>query len=105
MESNEEISPKQLKIYIHFFRHFSERLSLRYNILITLNEYIELCSQIIIVAECQREGKRITKLLGTITIEDTEVKVCNDISIPGTPLLTAFPKTHRFKIDKTWIQK
>lgn len=97
--------PKELSNYIKYFRHFAERLSLRYNILISMDEYIELCSKPITVIDTERERGQILKMHGYLDVNEIPVKVIKKIKIPGHPLVTSLPKTHRFNIDPKFKDK
>lgn len=81
------------KVYIKYFRHFAERLALRYGILITFEKYIELCSLELKVIEVQTErdkGNRKTQI-GYLNIEGRNVKVIKPLYIKEKPLTTALP--------------
>lgn len=87
-------------IHIKYFRHFSERLSLRYDILITFEEYVQLCKIPIDVLLVQTSDTRKKSLLGYLQIKDKKVKVVKEFQIDGSPLTTALPVTFIFKHNK-----
>lgn len=75
----------------YFFRHFSKRLNERYNLLITFNQYLELCSIDKLENEMlftRANGKKTKH--GYININNTLVRVYKDPKEPKA-LMTALP--------------
>lgn len=89
-----------LKIYEKHFRHFSERLSLRYGILITMQDYIELHSKELETIIEEKQEKDGISLEGYISIKGEKVRVVKSIFISGRPLITALPITFKPKVKK-----
>lgn len=79
------------KMYIKHFRHFSERLSLRYGILISFEQYIELHVQIIEVTEIKIDENGRKTTIGYISVNDQKIKVVKSLWVLGKPLTTALP--------------
>ena len=79
------------KIYIKHFRHFSERLSLRYNILISFEQYITLHEQIIEVTELKKDENGRKSTIGYICVDSKKIKVIRSEWVLGKPLTTALP--------------
>jgi hypothetical protein len=75
----------------HFFRHFGARLSERYGILITFEEYIKECNKPFIKDETwiTREDGR-TSIHGFIRMKGQSIRVYRQPSRPRA-LLTALP--------------
>lgn len=76
--------------YIKFFRHFAFRLAGRYNILITFEQYQELCKVHLTDTKVLDKEDRDPVIQGTMTIEGVDVIVRKDMS-RHRMLLTALP--------------
>lgn len=101
------MSKSKRKIFLECFRHFSERLALRYNILITFEDYEKLCALDIKVIGTDRGIRnKIIALIGILEINGVEVNVVKSIkNSKKTPLITALPKSYIFKKDEKWVDK
>lgn len=85
------------KIYIKHFRHFSERLALRYNILITFEQYVFLCDEKPSIVKTKFDDQNRKTILGYINFNDSKIKIIKSMWIEGKPLITALPMKHKFK--------
>ena len=85
---------KESKVYINFFRHFAERLSERYGVLITFEEYVKLCDVIYLKKRKFeiRDGKK--SQVGYIEIKGVNVKCVRSLNKPKV-FITALPKQHK----------
>lgn len=86
MESEQEI-------YIRCFKHFALRLSERYGIFITFDEYVELCKFDYIKFQKRVETyDKVERLRneGWLIIHNTPVKVIRNVGV-YKPLITALP--------------
>lgn len=85
------MSQNRIEKLQYFFKHFSIRLNERYNILITFNEYVELCNLSLLKREELLRRPNGSKCLhGYIDIKNTLVRVYRDHKKPKA-LLTALP--------------
>lgn len=90
--------------YETFFPHFSLRLSERYGLYITFEEYVRLCCKVPLINWKKRkskEGWHIPCMQGFIYVQKTKIKVRKSIGGNFTPLLTALPITTKRKHDGT----
>jgi hypothetical protein len=89
IENEQPLTKKQRNCYEFYFRHFSLRLSERYGLFITFDEYVEFCRLPYIRGSKyikNRDGQMIKD--GIVVIQDIKVRVLRSTS-KYTPLLTA----------------
>ena len=82
------------KVYIRFFRHFAERLSERYNVLISFEEYLKLCT-VIYLKKAKFEIRNGQKgQVGYIEIKGINIKCVRSLD-KHKAFITALPKQHK----------
>lgn len=86
-----ELSEKEKKCYEFHFRHFSLRLSERYNLLISFEDYV-LLSKMPYILKAKRNVRNDghVAMVGFISYNEQKVRVIRGIG-KITPLLTALP--------------
>jgi hypothetical protein len=82
---------KEVSMYIKFFRHFAERLSERYGVLITFQEYVKLCDVTYLKrSKLDRKDGRVIAKIGYIEIQGVNVK-CVRQALKPKLFITALP--------------
>ena len=82
---------KEASMYVKFFRHFAERLSERYGVLITFQEYVKLCDVTYLKrSKIDRKDGRVIAKIGYIEIQGVNVKCVRQSSNPKL-FITALP--------------
>lgn len=81
---------KTLNNLQYLFRHFASRLSERYNILITFEEYVELCKLPFIRSQKLKVNGDKFYYKGNVIIKTVKVNVYRS-TIGMKPFLTALP--------------
>ena len=81
---------KTINTLQYFFRHFSLRLSERYNILITFEDYVELCKMPFIKSQKLKTKGETSFHKGNIEIKGIRVNVYRG-TYGMRPFLTALP--------------
>jgi len=92
------------QIYIRCFKHFALRLSERYGIFITMDEYVELCKLDYIKFQVRLDISKKTHRLrnsGWVLIHNKPVKVIRNAGV-YKPIITALPIC---KHDKPMVEK
>ena len=79
-----------INVYIKFFRHFAERLSERYGVLITFQEYMKLCEvPYMKKSKFDMKDGKMAKV-GYIEVQGVTVKCVRSMSQPKV-FITALP--------------
>ena len=91
-------------VFRKFFPHFSLRLSERYGILITFEEYANLCALYLQRPKFEAKDNRPPIKTGYLKIHGVEVKVMKSTSL-HKQLLTAIPHEDHFKKRKVNSRK
>lgn len=86
-----------IKIMQHFFRHFASRLSERYNVLITFEEYVELCKLPFIRGQRLKTNGEKSFHKGNVEIQGIRVNVYRGVH-GIRPFLTALPINKKSKL-------
>jgi len=74
----------------YYFRHFSLRLAERYNILISFEEYVDICSRTYLKEAKYVSEENKNSICGFLNIKGIDVKVIKRNNKPKA-LLTALP--------------